>query len=82
MCTNTVTLYLYSNTPTLQSNIFKPNLFSIYRRSQVFSSQSNYALNMEVALDTCKPIELANLFKTACVLCCSACVCSSTELYL
>lgn len=40
----------------------------------MLSSQSNYALNMEVALDTRKSIEVANLFKAARVLYCSASV--------
>lgn len=34
----------------------------------MFSSQSSFALDMEIALDTSKSTELANLFKAACVL--------------
>lgn len=34
----------------------------------MFSSQSSFALNMEITLDTSESIELANLFKAACVL--------------
>lgn len=51
----------YSNTLTTQRNISMPNHCSIYSRSQVFSSQSSSALDMEIALGK-------NLFKAARVL--------------